>query len=417
MKSWARPSIPQLPGHNDIPRLYDTPSRRLLPVPSAQDGDQGTANLYVCGITPYDATHLGHAATYVAFDTLQRVWLDAGLDVRYVQNITDVDDPLLERANETGVDWRDLAESQIELFRTDMTALRALPPNDYIGAVESIPLVTDAVERLVGNGAAYRLDNGDVYYRVTTDTKPAFGEISGYDHDTMTKLFAERGGDPDTPGKEDPLDSLLWRAARDGEPFWPGGTLGDGRPGWHIECAAIALKYLGTPIDVQGGGSDLKFPHHEMCAASAAALTGVPFADAYVHTGMVGLDGEKMSKSLGNLVLVSQLLKDGIDPGAIRLVLLAHHYRSDWTFTPAALDEANGRLDRWADAVRRPHAAPATDVLAAVRSALADDLDTPAALSAVDRWAATDGDDAGSPALVRDLVDALFGVALRSSTA
>ncbi len=370
------------------------------------------ALLYVCGITPYDATHLGHAATYVAFDVLQRVWLDAGFDVSYVQNITDVDDPLLERAHETGIDWRDLAESQIELFRTDMAALRVLPPRDYIGAVESIPLVVDAVQKLLDDGFAYRVDGGDVYYRVDKPITPPFGTVSGLDASNMRELFAERGGDPEREGKENPLDALVWRTARPDEPSWPGGRLGAGRPGWHIECAAIAMHYLGPTVSVQGGGSDLVFPHHEMCAAHATALSDRPFADNYVHAGMVGLDGEKMSKSLGNLVLVSSLRAEGVDPAAIRLLILANHYRTDWSFTREGLKDAEARLARWKDAVDGHSCGPAAPTVSRLRERLADDLDTPAALDAVDRWAAsTGGTPADGPAMCT-AVDALLGIRL-----
>ncbi|GLW56178.1 L-cysteine:1D-myo-inositol 2-amino-2-deoxy-alpha-D-glucopyranoside ligase [Kitasatospora phosalacinea] len=372
-----------------------------------------TARLYVCGITPYDATHLGHAATYNAFDLVQRVWKDGGYDVVYVQNVTDVDDPLLERAVATGQDWTALAERETALFREDMTALRMLPPAHYIGAVESIPWIVPLVQRLLASGAAYELD-GDVYFSVESD--PRFGEVSRLTREQMLPVFAERGGDPERPGKKNPLDALLWLSARPGEPAWET-ELGHGRPGWHIECVAIALQFLGMDFDIQGGGSDLSFPHHEMGASHAQVALGEhPYARAYVHAGMVGLDGHKMSKSRGNLVFVSALRRDGIDPAAIRLALLAHHYRSDWEWTAADLDTALTRLATWRSAVSRPDGPPAEALLAEVRTALADDLDAPAALAAVDRWAATarteGGQDTGAPGLVSRTVDALLGVAL-----
>ncbi|MEU3195096.1 cysteine--1-D-myo-inosityl 2-amino-2-deoxy-alpha-D-glucopyranoside ligase [Streptomyces sp. NPDC006992] len=372
------------------------------------------ARLYVCGITPYDATHLGHAATYNAFDLVQRVWLDTKRQVHYIQNVTDVDDPLLERAAATDIDWTALAERETALFREDMTALRMLPPKHYIGAVESIPHIVPLVERLRDMGAAYELD-GDIYFSVESDAH--FGAVSHYDAETMRLLSAERGGDPERPGKKNPLDPQLWTAAREGEPHWDGGTLGPGRPGWHIECVAIALEHLGMGFDIQGGGSDLAFPHHEMGASHAQALTGeFPFARSYVHAGMVALNGEKMSKSKGNLVFVSQLRKDGVDPAVIRLTLLAHHYRADWEYTDAVLEAAQQRLDRWRSAVSRPDGPPAEAMLEAVRTALADDLDTPAALAAVDAWAEQQaeqgGTDEGAPGLVSRTVDALLGVAL-----
>jgi L-cysteine:1D-myo-inositol 2-amino-2-deoxy-alpha-D-glucopyranoside ligase len=372
------------------------------------------ARIYVCGITPYDATHLGHAATYNAFDLVQRVWLDTGHQVEYVQNVTDVDDPLLERAADTGEDWRALAERETDLFRQDMTALRLLPPAHYIGAVEAIPGIVPLIERLRDLGAAYEID-GDIYFSVHSD--PDFGKVSRLDAAAMRVLSAERGGDPERAGKKDPVDPMLWRTAREGEPSWDGGSLGPGRPGWHIECVAIALDHLGMGFDVQGGGSDLAFPHHEMGASHAQVLTGqYPYAKAYVHAGMVGLDGEKMSKSRGNLVFVSALREQGVDPAAIRLALLAHHYRSDWEWTQGVLDEAVERLARWRAAVSRPDGPPADGVLAAVRAALADDLDAPRALAAVDEWAAlqaaSGGTDTGAPGLVSRTVDALLGVAL-----
>jgi len=370
--------------------------------------------MYVCGITPYDATHLGHAATYLAFDLVQRAWLDAGHDVRYVQNVTDVDEPLLERAERDGEDWTALAERETALYRRDMEFLRVLPPAELVGAVEAIPRIVPLVRRLLDAGAAYPVD-GDIYFAVGSD--PRFGYESGLDRETMLALSAERGGDPDRPGKKDPLDPVLWRAARPGEPSWDS-ELGPGRPGWHVECSAIALEHLGDPLDVQGGGSDLAFPHHEMSAAHAEVATGRwPFARAYVHAGMIGLDGEKMSKSRGNLVLVSALREQGADPGAVRLALLAGHYRADREWTPALLDEATARLERWRAAVALPGGPDAGPVLDRVRDRLADDLDTPAALTAVDRWAtaainAGGGADPSAPGTIRTLADALLGVAL-----
>jgi L-cysteine:1D-myo-inositol 2-amino-2-deoxy-alpha-D-glucopyranoside ligase len=405
MQSWPAAAVPALPAGVQPPlRLHDSASRSL--VESAPDG---TARLYVCGITPYDATHLGHAATYLAFDTLVRVWRDRGLEVDYAQNVTDVDDPLLERAQRDGVDWVGLAEQQTQLFREDMTALRVLPPDHYVGAVEAVDEIAAMVVRLLDAGVAYRLDD-DVYYSVAASER--FGTVAGLSAEEMTALFAERGGDPHRPGKKHPLDALLWLAERPGDPSWDS-PLGRGRPGWHVECAAIALGRLGPRIDVQGGGSDLLFPHHEHSAVEAASVTGEwPFASAFVHAGMVGLDGEKMSKSRGNLVFVSRLRAAGVDPGALRLALLSTHYRSDREWTDAVLQAGVERLARWRAGVARPAGPDGAAALAAVRAALAADLDTPAALAAVDAWCAADGDDAGAPALVSALADALLGTAL-----
>jgi len=406
-------------------RLFDTALGGVV-----ETEPQPEQSMYVCGITPYDATHMGHAASYVAFDLLNRAWRDAGIRVAYVQNVTDIDDPLLERATATGVDWRDLAQSQIELFHTDMDALNVLAPNHYIGAVEAIPDIVPAIERLIADGVAYRVQgtdgepDGDVYYDVEmagkrSDATDAWtlGDVSGLGEAEMLALFAERGGDPDRAGKRQALDPLLWRVAREGEPSWPGATLGDGRPGWHIECTVIAQKYLPAPFTVQGGGSDLVFPHHEMGAGHAYSLAGVPLARHYAHAGMVGLDGEKMSKSKGNLVLVSKLRAAGEEPAAIRLAILAHHYRSDWSWTEADFGAAKDRLARWRNARDAAPAGSAGALVAAMRLELANDLNAPGAIAAVDLWAEealrnnapVSGIDA---ALMGDAVDALLGVEL-----
>jgi L-cysteine:1D-myo-inositol 2-amino-2-deoxy-alpha-D-glucopyranoside ligase len=396
-------------------KLYDT-SRGEVVATAPED----TARMYVCGITPYDATHLGHAATYLAFDLVNRVWRDAGHAVHYVQNVTDIDDPLLERADRDGEDWVVLGMRETALFREDMTALRVLPPEDYVGAVESIPRIVARIEDLLDEGLAYVLDDGtgDVYHDVAQ--APGFGGESRYDEQTMLRFFAERGGDPDRAGKRNRLDPLLWRGERPGEPAWPGPRGAAGRPGWHIECATIALETIGMGFDVQGGGSDLVFPHHEYSAVHAEALTATkPFARAYVHAAMIGLDGEKMSKSRGNLVFVSKLRGEGVDPMAIRLALLSGHYRTDRAWTPDLLREAEQRLVTWRRAVARDAGAPAAPVLQGLRERLSDDLDSPGAIALVDGWAARtlaagDGDDLedGAPMVVCDAVDALLGIAL-----
>jgi L-cysteine:1D-myo-inositol 2-amino-2-deoxy-alpha-D-glucopyranoside ligase len=410
VQSWPAVPRPALPGQAPPVRIHDTATDRVQPLSPG-----GPARLYVCGITPYDATHLGHAFTYSTFDLLHRVWLDAGREVTYVQNVTDIDDPLLERAVATGQDWQQLAARETALFAADMHALRVLPPTHYLGAVESMDLVVSTVDRLVKAGAAYRVEQ-DLYFSVASD--PRFGAVASLGGEVMEQLCAERGGDPQRPGKRHPLDPLLWQAARADEPAWDT-PLGHGRPGWHVECTAIAQHLLGTAFDVQGGGRDLAFPHHEMCASLGHVATGEwPFARRYVHTGMVGLDGEKMSKSRGNLVFVSRLLQQGAPAAAVRLALHAHHYRQDWDWGPGDLDRAQARLRSWARAVSAPHGPPATSVLADVRAALADDLDAPRALAVVDRWAAQvergAGADPKAPGLVADLCDALLGVDLRA---
>ncbi|MPY10861.1 cysteine--1-D-myo-inosityl 2-amino-2-deoxy-alpha-D-glucopyranoside ligase [Arthrobacter bussei] len=421
MIAWNSTPVPELDGTQSDITLFDTALQGRTVLERHPE-----RSLYVCGITPYDATHLGHASTYVAFDLLNRTWRDAGSTVSYVQNVTDVDDPLLERAAATGVDWRDLATEQIALFREDMEALNVLPPDHYVGAVEAVGWIVPAVEDLVARGLAYTVPgeggepDGDVYFSLDAaaaldeddDARWFLGQVSHLDADTMVALSAERGGDPARPHKRNALDPLLWRVARPAEPNWPGGTLGDGRPGWHIECAVIAHRYLPAPFTVQGGGSDLVFPHHEMSASHAWASSGSPLAQHYAHAGMVGYDGGKMSKSRGNLVLVSKLRRAGVDPAAVRLAILAHHYRSDWSWTDAVLGEAVARLAAWRAAAAHADRADVARLLAQVRGHLADDLDAPSALAAVDAWAAgTHGDGSGRQD-VSDLADALLGVRL-----
>jgi L-cysteine:1D-myo-inositol 2-amino-2-deoxy-alpha-D-glucopyranoside ligase len=388
--------------------LFDTSTGVVRPTAPATH-----ATMYVCGITPYDATHIGHANTYVAFDMINRVWRDAGHQVRYVQNVTDIDDPLLERAIATGENWREIADRETALFRDDMAGLNVLPPDHYIGAVESIPSVARKVMQLQESGDVYAVDD-DLYFRVRNDER--FGSIAGLDEDDMVAVFAERGGDPEREGKEHPLDCLVWQNARPEEPAWDT-PLGHGRPGWHIECAAIALDYLGPTIDIQGGGSDLAFPHHEMGASEVHRLTGEwPFARHYVHSGMVAWQGHKMSKSRGNLVFVSQLVREGTDPMAIRLALLAHHYRTDWVWTPHGLEGAHERLQRWTAASQLPYGPPVDPLIDRVREVLADDLRTPSALDAVDSWVHTaltrGGQDPASPGEMATLVDTLLGIRL-----
>jgi len=446
MESWRRADVPVLPGSGPAPRLHDTASGELVLAAAGP-----VATLYACGITPYDATHMGHAATYTAWDLLVRAWLDARPEtpaasetqgrytVVYVQNVTDVDDPLLERAERDGEDWRELARRETQRYREDMEALRVLPPTHLIGAVEALPVIERFTARMADRGALYNVDE-DVYFARSAD--PGFGSLSGpgtacgYGPAEMAELAAERGGDPDRPGKKDPLDVLVWRAERPGEPAWDS-RFGRGRPGWHVECAAIATEYLGDSFDVQAGGSDLVFPHHEMSASHArVALSPAdhPFARVYVHAGMVSYHGEKMSKSLGNLVFVSRLLADGVDPMAIRMALLAHHYRSDWEWTDAVLGDAQARLARWRAALARaeaaapepvtPGVAPAATaemVLSGVRARMRDDLDAPGALAIVDHWADTlvaepptriTAEDLAGARLVTATVDALLGISL-----
>ena len=412
MRAWSSPDVPRLPVTGPPVRVHDTARGALTTT-----RPEGPARMYVCGITPYDATHMGHAATYVGFDLLNRAWRNAGHEVTYVQNVTDVDDPLLERAAKVKVDWVELAERETQLFRDDMEALRVLPPAHYTGAVESIPQVIELIARLDEVGAVYRVED-DLYFSVTADD--TFGDVSGLDREAMLRIFPERGGDPDREGKKDPLDCLLWRAERPGEPSWES-PFGPGRPGWHIECTAIALEHLGSAFDVQAGGSDLTFPHHEMCAGHAqVASPGERFARVYAHAGMVGYDGEKMSKSRGNLVFVSALRNSDVDPMAIRMALLRHHYRSDWEWTDDQLWDAVDALAGWRKAFALGAGAPAAPVVEQVLAALAEDLDAPRAVAAVQEWVQAtlgtvglaDTSDRDAAATLLPVVDAALGIRL-----
>lgn len=420
MRTWTPPVIPTLPGSGSAPKLFNTATGRLEHPAIAND----RATLYVCGITPYDATHIGHAFTYLAFDVLQRAWRDAGIETVYAQNITDIDDPLLERANETGVDWRALADEQIGLFRSDMHRMHMIPPEHYIAVTEQIEEIAYGVKQLVERGFAYTVptadaNEDDIYF----DTREAearsqwrLGDVAPYDRALMEGLSAERGGDPERSGKRNTLDPLLWRAAREGEPSWES-PVGRGRPGWHIECSVIATRALGDTFTVQGGGSDLVFPHHEYTAAHATAICDTPLAHAYCHAGLVAYHGHKMSKSRGNLVFVSRLLDGGhlgrnADPSAVRLALLAHHYRSDWEWVDADFEQSERRLLAWKLGLERKSDDPqsATLVLSQLRAALANDLNTPVMLATLDAALDRGVDD---PALIADAVQALLGVELR----
>ena len=408
MLSWAESIVPVVPGDDDQPvLLFDTAQGAMVNL--LDHVAQGEAfRMYVCGITPYDAAHLGHASTYLAFDLVQRTVRDAGLPVRYVQNVTDVDDPLLERALMTGDHWSELAEREIQRFREDMQALRVLPPDEFIGVVESIPDVVRLIEQLKDANAAYQVEQ-DWYFDLSTAS--GFASVTDADRDTMIAVFGERGGDPQRPGKRDALDPLLWMAARGDDPRWET-SLGSGRPGWHIECVAIAAGGLGAAFDLQGGGSDLTFPHHHMCSALGHAATGEPFATHYAHTGMVALDGEKMSKSKGNLEFVSRLRQGGADPMAIRLALITQHYRSDWEWTAQHLTDATSKLALWREGVARSSAPDASTFIDRIRSALRTDLNSPFALEVMDEWVSATGESVGAGQQMASAIDALLGVDL-----
>ncbi len=354
-------------------RLYDTARQEVVPFEPADR----VVSMYTCGITPYDSTHLGHAATYLTYDVLQRRLRDLGHETRCVRNITDVDDSILPKARELGVHYLDLAASELARFDADMDRLEMLPAWSEPRATSAIPDIRGFIGMVLDRGFAYQA-GGSVYFEVSKYDK--FGEISNYSREQMLELAAERGGNVDDPHKRDPLDFVLWQPSLDDEPAWDS-LWGPGRPGWHIECSALCLRELGTTIDLHGGGSDLIFPHHECEAAQSEAATGEPLVRHWMHQAMVRMDGEKMSKSLGNLVFVSELSKDW-DPRSIRLACVGHHYRDSWEWHADLMGVATERLSSWVAAGAGGAA------LDQVRAALDEDLDTPGAVAAIDAAAA-----------------------------
>ena len=372
------------------------------------------SSIYICGITPYDATHMGHAATYLTFDLVNRYLRASGKNVSFVENITDIDDPLLERATRDNQDWRELAESQIELFREDMTSLGVLPPNAYRGVIESMDEIISTVEEMIATGKSYILD-GDIYL----DLNQVDGAIENLPLalDQALKIFEERGGDPARVGKRHALDPLLWKARKGDDPFWEA-PFGQGRPGWHIECTAIALKNLpnasSTSITLQAGGSDLIFPHHYMTALQAKALTGVEFASCYSHAGMIGLDGEKMSKSKGNLVFLSNLRQEGVSPALIRIALFTDRYSTDRMWSRELLDDANKLLARLLSALSRQEVAPTFEVVQEIVNAISDDLNTPKVFDLLNTWClkTEEGEVGGSPGEISRALDTYLGITL-----
>ena len=372
------------------------------------------SSIYICGITPYDATHMGHAATYLTFDLVNRYLKASGKNVSFVENITDIDDPLLERATRDNQDWRELAESQIELFREDMTSLGVLPPNAYRGVIESMDDIVSTVEEMIATEKSYELE-GDIYL----DLHQVDGAIENLPlaFDQALKIFEERGGDPARVGKRHALDPLLWKARKGDDPFWEA-PFGKGRPGWHIECTAIALKNLpkasSTSITLQAGGSDLIFPHHYMTALQAKALNGIEFASCYSHSGMIGLDGEKMSKSKGNLVFVSKLRQEGVSPALIRIALFANRYSTDRMWSRELVDEANKLLARLLSALSRQEVAPTFEVVQEIVNAISDDLNTPKVFDLLNTWSlkTDEGQVGGSPGEISRALDTYLGITL-----
>jgi L-cysteine:1D-myo-inositol 2-amino-2-deoxy-alpha-D-glucopyranoside ligase len=374
-------------------RLYDTARREVVPF----EPDDHVL-MYTCGITPYDATHLGHAATFIAYDVLQRRLIDRGHTITCVRNVTDVDDPLFAKARELGVHYLDLAAGEEARFERDMAALNALPVASTPRASSAIPDIRGFIGMVLDRGYAYQA-GGSVYFDVSKFE--SFGSVSNYTDDEMIELARRRGGKVDDPNKRHPLDFVLWHPSAPDEPSWD--TMwGPGRPGWHIECSALALRELGTTIDLHGGGADLIFPHHECERAQSEAATGEPFVKHWMHTALIGKDGEKMSKSLGNLVFVDKLRTEW-DPMAIRLALVEHHYRTEWEWDDELMPRNTDRLARWRAATAGVHG----DVIDEVRACLDDDLDSASAVAAVDRAAAR-GESV-------DLAAQLLGVVLDKS--
>ncbi|VEI12373.1 hypothetical protein [Trueperella bialowiezensis] len=416
METWDKPSVPELPGQPPTLRLYDSATGQLV------DLTNDSLRMWMCGITPYDATHFGHANTYVAFDTLSRVWRDGGRELVTASNVTDMDDPLFERAAQTGQDWYELALTQTQLFRDDMVALRVLPPDTWTAVTEILDPLEELVRKMEQDGYAYRVPAEDgsefVYADIAADSQflsaPVFADMD------VKALFDARGGDSWRPGKRNELDPQLWKGVV-GDDYRPaGGQPGDWRPGWHIECALMAHQNLGE-VDVHAGGKDLIFPHHEMAEHHMRQLNpNGQEVTVHAHAAMVAYEGEKMSKSLGNLVFVSKLRHSGVDPRVIRLAILAQHYRIDWEYEDAALDHAAERLREWQAGIDAPvgdddHGQRSSEaVLARIREALSHDLDTPQALKLMDdhlrgrkSW-----DSKADRDLARDTIDALFGINL-----
>jgi L-cysteine:1D-myo-inositol 2-amino-2-deoxy-alpha-D-glucopyranoside ligase len=355
-------------------KLYDTAKQEIVEfVPNP------TVLMYTCGITPYDATHLGHAFTFISYDVLQRRLIDMGHQVKCVRNVTDVDDPLFAKARELGVHYLDLAAGEEARFESDMTALNALPVHSTPRASSAIPDIRGFIGMVIDRGFAYE-SGGSVYFDV--EKFPQFGSVSHYSRETMIALARERGGNVDDPHKRNPLDFVLWHPSASDEPSWD--TMwGAGRPGWHIECSALALRELGTTIDLHGGGSDLIFPHHECERAQSEAATGQPFVKHWMHVAMVSMDGHKMSKSRGNLVFVDKL-RTQHDPMAIRLGLIEHHYRTEWEWDDGLMARNEARLLKWKSVAQVGSSQGDIGLLADVRSALDNDLDTPTAVALID---------------------------------
>ncbi len=407
MNSWPKPFVPSLINHDFPPLNIKDSSAGLIQFEKSED-----FRMYVCGITPYDATHLGHAATYLAFDLIYRYQFLSGKNIKFVENITDIDDPLLERANRDKVDWSALADSQINLFKSDMSALRVVPPEHFIKVTESLTIIEEFIKRLAKNGYLYEIEN-DYYFAVEQ-----FLADLPIPVDEAVKVFSERGGDPHRVGKKHPLDPLVWSAHVGNEPGWES-SFGFGRPGWHVECTAIACHYLdeneNNPIvSLQGGGSDLIFPHHFMSAQIIQAAYGREFSESFVHAAMISLDGEKMSKSKGNLIFVSKLLESGIDPMILRWALLRGHFQQDRAWSNELLEISTKEVELVRSALAQSEVADTKNVINSLIQDISNNLDTPSALDRLTKWANLSQSNpiVNQSGLMARAVDSLLGLAL-----
>lgn len=384
MTHWDNPPAIRPQGDPLPVQIYDGLTRVRRVVRSPGDG-QGPVRIYVCGITPYDSSHLGHAFTAVQFDVLRRTLVDCGHEVEMCHNITDVDDPLFAKAESLGVDWRVLASEQVDKYRSSMAALNVIAPEHYVPVSDVIGEILSDAAAIRDRGHAYRVE-GTTYFRYTDPGRPRLAEE--LTEAQLIDVARNNGGDPDRAGKRHPLDPPLWVPSAPGEPRWTG-PLGEGRPGWHLECVTIARRSLGAlPIDIQGGGADLVFPHHEMSRLESIALCDVPMARSYMHTAMLRMDGAKMSKSLGNLIIASDLVAEGWEPVVIRLALAGYHYREPLDWGPTHLATARTRIERWRRAASRPAGPDFAQARRKSRALLADDLNLPACLSVLDAWCA-----------------------------
>jgi L-cysteine:1D-myo-inositol 2-amino-2-deoxy-alpha-D-glucopyranoside ligase len=407
MNSWPQIFLPPLDDYV-FPQLNLLDSNRGLVKASTSQN----FSIYVCGITPYDSTHLGHAATYLAFDLINRYQLLAKHKVDFIENVTDIDDPLLERAKRDNQDWQILAQEQIDLFKSDMSALRIIPPKKLVKVTESFDLIEKFITQLSDRGFLYKIEE-DYYFSVGD-----FLEDLPMSVDQAKVIFQQRGGDPERIGKKHPLDPVIWLANQEGDPGWAS-SFGFGRPGWHVECTAIACNHLDNSnsdpiIDLQGGGSDLLFPHHYMSSKIVQAAYGREFSSLYIHAGMIGLDGEKMSKSKGNLVFVSKLLENDVDPMIIRWALLTGHYQSDRQWSDDLLKKAESDVELMRTALSRTEVADTDQLLKDLISDLSNNLDTPTALNRLVLWAKKSKKDAAynQSGQVSRAIDSLLGLAL-----